>query len=44
MDNEIIKLLLIVFIIVYVLSPIDLAPGPIDDIAVMWLGSRGLLS
>lgn len=37
MDNGFIKFLLIVFIVVYVFSPIDLAPGPIDDIAVMWL-------
>lgn len=32
------KLLFIVFIIAYVVSPIDLCPGPIDDVIVVLLG------
>ena len=44
MDNGFVKFLLVIFIIAYIISPVDFAPGPIDDIAVMWLGSRGLLA
>ncbi len=44
MDNGLVKVLLVIFIAAYVLSPVDLAPGPIDDLALMWLGSRGLLA
>lgn len=32
------QVLLIVFLILYVVSPVDLAPGPIDDIIVVLLG------
>ena len=36
--NDFVKVLLCVVIIVYVLSPIDCIPGPIDDILVILLG------
>ncbi len=32
------KFLLTIFIILYVVSPIDACPGPIDDIIVILLG------
>lgn len=31
------KLLLLIVVLVYVLSPVDLLPGPIDDIIVILL-------
>lgn len=36
--NDILKGMFIVLIILYVLSPIDLMPGPIDDVIVILLG------
>lgn len=36
--NDFVKVLLCVAIIVYVFSPIDCIPGPIDDILVILLG------
>lgn len=32
------KGMLIILIILYILSPIDLAPGPVDDAIVLLLG------
>ena len=34
MKNLFIKILVIIFVIVYAVSPIDLAPGPLDDIII----------
>ncbi len=36
--NGVAKGMLIVLIIIYVVSPIDFLPGPIDDIIVILLG------
>lgn len=36
--NDVAKGMLIVLVILYVVSPIDVCPGPIDDIIVMILG------
>jgi len=36
--NGVAKGMLIVLVILYVVSPIDFAPGPIDDIIVILLG------
>ena len=36
--NDFVRILLCVVIIVYVLSPIDCIPGPLDDILVILLG------
>ncbi len=36
--NGVAKGMLLVLIILYVVSPIDLCPGPIDDIIVILLG------
>lgn len=36
--NDVAKGMLIVLIILYVVSPLDCAPGPIDDIIVILLG------
>jgi uncharacterized membrane protein YkvA (DUF1232 family) len=36
--NGIAKGMIIVLVILYVVSPVDLAPGPIDDLIVMLLG------
>lgn len=36
--NQILKILLIVFVIIYVVSPLDMVPGPIDDVIVAILG------
>lgn len=35
--NDIMKGMLIVLVILYVVSPLDLCPGPIDDIVVVLL-------
>ncbi len=32
------KILLIVFVILYIISPLDFAPGPLDDLMVLMLG------
>ena len=32
------KILLTIFLIIYIISPIDVAPGPIDDIIVTLIG------
>ena len=36
--NDFIKGLIIIVILMYIVSPIDAAPGPIDDIIVLLLG------
>lgn len=36
--NEIGKGMLVILIILYIVSPIDLAPGPIDDAIALLLG------
>ena len=35
--NQIVKVLIFVFMIIYVVSPIDACPGPIDDMIVILL-------
>ena len=35
--NKIMKILLVIFMIVYVVSPIDAMPGPIDDLILLLL-------
>lgn len=35
--NRITKILLAVFTLIYIISPLDLMPGPIDDIVVTLL-------
>lgn len=35
--NQITKLLLLVFVVLYVISPVDAVPGPIDDLIVILL-------
>lgn len=37
--NTIVKVILIVLIIAYCVSPIDACPGPIDDFIVILLGT-----
>lgn len=39
--NGILKGMLIALIIVYVVSPLDLCPGPIDDILLLLFGIGG---
>lgn len=36
--NEIAKGMIIVLVIIYIVSPIDLSPGPIDDLVVGLIG------
>ena len=36
--NGVVKGMLIVLIILYVISPVDACPGPIDDIIVVLIG------
>lgn len=36
--RDVIKGMLVVLVILYIVSPIDLCPGPIDDIMVLLLG------
>lgn len=36
--SGILKVVMIVIMIVYIVSPIDLAPGPFDDVIVLLLG------
>ena len=36
--NDVMKGILLVLMIIYVISPVDLAPGPVDDILVILLG------
>jgi uncharacterized membrane protein YkvA (DUF1232 family) len=36
--NALIKGMIIVLVIIYIISPVDAAPGPIDDLLVALLG------
>ena len=36
--NDVGKGMLIILVILYIVSPIDFAPGPIDDIIVLLIG------
>lgn len=38
MDSGVFKGILITVMIIYIVSPIDLCPGPVDDIIVALLG------
>lgn len=36
--DDFIKVCVVVFIILYIVSPVDACPGPIDDVVVALLG------
>lgn len=38
MKDKIIKIFILFAVIIYVISPLDFAPGPIDDIILMLMG------
>ena len=38
MDSNIVKGMLIVIVILYIISPVDLMPGPIDEAIALILG------
>ena len=38
MNNNILRVLVLVSVILYIVSPIDALPGPIDDIIVAVMG------
>lgn len=38
--NESMRVLILMFMLLYLLSPVDAMPGPIDDIIVLYLGSK----
>lgn len=38
MNNNVLKGMILVSMILYIVSPIDACPGPIDDIIVLLLG------
>lgn len=46
MNNNTLRTLLLIFLILYIASPIDACPGPIDDviIAVMGIAARKRMS
>jgi uncharacterized membrane protein YkvA (DUF1232 family) len=35
MNNKVLKVMLIALLAVYVISPVDLAPGPVDDLLLI---------
>ncbi len=35
--NQLMKLLMLVFTIAYVVSPVDICPGPVDDLIMVML-------
>ena len=41
--KNILKGMIIAFLIMYIVSPVDACPGPIDDLILLliWLGSEG---
>lgn len=39
--NDVMKGMLIVLVIIYVISPVDFVPGPVDDLIVILLGIAG---
>lgn len=44
--NGVMKGMLLILLIIYVLSPVDLCPGPVDDIILLLcaLGGRAITS
>ena len=36
--NNFVKGMLVVLILIYILSPVDMCPGPIDDLIALLLG------
>ena len=46
MDNGFVSVMLLIFLIAYVVSPIDAVPGPIDDVILCLMyaasGRRGI--
>ncbi len=40
--NDVMKGMFIVLIIIYLLSPVDLCPGPVDDLIVLLVGITAL--
>ena len=36
--NDVIKGMIVILMVIYVLSPIDLCPGPVDDLIVVLIG------
>lgn len=44
--NDIMKGMLVVLLVVYIISPVDLCPGPIDDIILLLcaVGGRAVTS
>ncbi|WP_432649211.1 hypothetical protein [Huintestinicola sp.] len=44
--NNVTKGIILILVLIYVISPLDVAPGPIDDIIVllMGLGSQKVFS
>ena len=36
-NNNLIKMMLLILVGIYVISPVDLAPGPIDDLLLILL-------
>ena len=38
MNNKIAKIILIIIMLIYIFSPVDAMPGPIDDFIVLLLG------
>ena len=37
--DDLLKVLIVIIVLVYVLSPVDVAPGPVDDIIVAIMGA-----
>ena len=37
-NNSILKAMILVLMIVYIISPIDAYPGPLDDLVVLLIG------
>ena len=42
MENTGLKLFILIFIILYFLSPVDACPGPVDDILVTLIGGASI--
>ena len=40
-NNGMIKGMLIALLVIYVISPLDIAPGPIDDVLLILMGIAG---
>jgi uncharacterized membrane protein YkvA (DUF1232 family) len=38
MNNSVLKGMILALVIVYIVSPIDACPGPVDDLIVLILG------